>query len=728
MKQVLENLRNGEISVDEIPTPLVKPGNVLVRNHYSLISAGTEGGTVKLGKMSLLGKAKARPEQAKKVLAVARTKGILTAYQAANRSLDMPIVLGYSCAGEVIAIGEGITDLAVGDKVACAGVGYANHAEIVTIPRKLCVNVPDELSLRYAAFTTLGAIALQGARIAKIRLGDNVVVIGLGLVGLLTVQLLRSAGCNVFGIDVDENQLSFVKNLGYCQVAHNDADNLVEQVMAFTSGHGADSVIITAATSDNGPVELAGKIARNKARVVAVGRTEMKAPRETYLFKELELCTSYAYGPGTGDENYEVKGIDYPIGYVRWTENRNMSAFIKLLSHSKLELEPLITQEFNIDEAESAFNTIINTNKPRPIAILLKYPLNQEFPDTKDLSIVQFKSTNKKIKKIKKTKVGISLIGAGSHATNELIPILQKLKNVEFRGISSATGVRASSLGKKYKFSFCTSDPEYILQDEKTDCVYILTRHDTHAALTISSLESGKHVFVEKPLALNYAELQSVIEAYQSTNLTLLAGFNRRYAPMANKMKNYFKSRAQPLSMHYRSNVGYRPPNHWLHDPLQGGGVILGEACHFIDFCYWFIESNINSVDVNALNGNDTGLISEDNVHITISFEDGSISTITYLSNGSTSHSRERIEVHCDNKTAVLVDFKRLELADGKTIKRSREWISADMGHLAQSKAFVSCILGEYVNEIDTEGYFVSSHATIMANDSLGSNNSSSAV
>ncbi len=716
MKQILENLRNGDISVDEVPIPTLKHGHILVRNHFSLISTGTEGGTVKLGKMSLIGKARARPEQVQKVMKVIRTQGLLTAYHAADRSLDMPIVLGYSSAGKVIKVGTGVKGLKIGDTVACAGAGLANHAEIVSVPRNLCAPVPDNVDLRYAAFTTVGAIAMQGVRIANVKLGENVVVIGLGLVGILTVQILRAAGCNVFGIDVDEQQLSFIQNRGYCKTANSNVDNLVEQVMAFSDGQGADSAIITATTADNGPAMLAGQIARHKARIVAVGRTEMKVPRETYLFKELEFCTSYAYGPGTGDPNYEENGIDYPIGYVRWTENRNMIAFLNLVSQQKIDLNPLVTHEFDVDEAKKAFDVIADDNGEHSIAIVLRYPHVEEFNEE---HVIPLQDVLPAVSKNSKAKVGVSIIGSGSHATNELIPLLSRIKNVELRGINSATGVRAKALGKKYKFNFCTSEPDSILTDKDSDCVYILTRHDTHAELTVSALDAGKHVFIEKPLALSESELKSVNDAQQRSGRILLVGFNRRYAPMAIKMRSFFGSRAQPLSIHYRSNVGFRPENHWLHDPQQGGGVILGEACHFIDFCYWFVNATIIDIDISALNGNDTGLINEDNVHITLKFSDGSIATINYLSNGSTSYSRERVEVHCDNKSASLTDFKKLTLANGERVKRYSNWVSSDFGHSAQTKAFLEAVQKNDPTLIDSNGYLESSHATILVNNKL---------
>lgn len=716
MKQVLENFRTGELSVEDVPAPVVRPGFVLVRNHYSLISTGTEGGTVKLGQMSLVGKARARPEQVRKVLQMVRSDGLLTTYHAATRSLDMPMALGYCCAGQVVDVGAGVTDIAAGQYVACGGGGYASHAEVVCIPRNLCVRAPEGVDLRHAAFTTLGSIAMQSVRVADVRLGENVVVIGVGLVGLLVVQILRAAGCNVFGIDLSPGRVQFAIDRGFCQAATRDAGNLSEQVMAFSGGYGADAVIITAAAPSNDPVALAGEMARYKGRVVVVGRTKMEAPRDTYLFKELELCTSLAYGPGTGDASYEEGGLDYPVGYVRWTENRNMAAFLQLVAQEKVQLDPLITHEFDIGDAPRAFQVITGQAKEPSIAVLLRYPRSETAvgePERIPLKppVVQQRRPSGVVR--------VGVIGAGSFATNFMIPILAKTKDVELGGIVSATGVRARALGKKYGFAYCASDAQQILDDSGIDCVFILTRHDTHASLTAAALEAGKHVFVEKPLAMNEEELKRVEEAWQRAGLNVMVDFNRRYAPLALKLKAFFSGRTQPMSIVYRANVGYRPPEHWLHDPKQGGGVIIGEGCHFIDFCHWLVEAPPVDVSARMLGGADKGVISEDNAHITLSFADGSLATVLYLSNGSKAYSRERVEVLCESGSAMLEDFRLLERVRGLGLtKKTRALLQPDKGHTGAVACFIAAVQSGNLSDLFRE-QFVSMQATVRAAGAL---------
>jgi predicted dehydrogenase len=710
MKQVLQDFKTGECTVAEVPAPVIREGFVVVRNHYSLISTGTEGGTVKLGQMSLLGKARARPEQVKKVLQVAKTQGVVTAYQAARRALEMPVALGYCAAGEVIEIGAGVTGFEIGAKVACGGAGFANHAEVVIVPKNLAVPIPDDVTMRQACFTTLGSIALQSVRIADTRLGESVVVIGLGLVGLFTVQLLRAGGCRVFGIDIDKQRVAFACGQGYCRGAALDASNLKELVEAFSGGNGADAVIITAATEDNGPVALAGELARRKARIVCVGRTEMKAPRETYLFKELELCTSMAYGPGTGDPTYELDGIDYPLAYVRWTEGRNMRAVLDQIAQGRVDTEALVTHEFVIDEAPAAFDLITGATKERSTGVLLAYPLPSAPAETVRTITLQPARSPTRVE----GEIGVSVIGAGSYATNEFLPLLAKKSDVRLRGIVSATGVRAKALGEKYGFETCASEADGVIADDQTDCVFILTRHDTHASLAAAALERGKHVFVEKPLALNHQELERVIEAQQrSGGRHVMVGFNRRYAPLALRMKDFVGQRAQPAFLIYRANVGYRPPEHWLHDPVQGGGVILGEACHHIDFCNWLLGGVPTRVEARALAGTGAGMIPEDNVQISLSYADGSIAVVAYLSNGCKAYDNERVEIFCDNKTAALTDYKKLEMASGLSVAGSRRWITSDKGHGAQIDALLEAIRGDGV--IDSASYFDSSRIAIDA-------------
>lgn len=722
MKQILQNFKTGDIHIEEVPPPILKDGFILVQNHYSLISTGTEGGTVKLGKMSLLGKARARPEQVRKVIKAIQTEGLLATYQAVTNTLDMPIPLGYSCAGEVIAVGNGVDGIQVGDYVACGGGGYANHAEIVSVPKNLCVPLPANMDVRYAAFTTLGSIALQSVRVAEARLGDNIVVIGLGLVGLLTAQILQAAGCNVFGIDLDPARVEFALQNGFCShAADRNVPNLKEQVRAFSNGQSADVVIITAAAPSNDPVALAGDLVRFKGTVVVVGRTEMNAPRETYLFKELQLRTSLAYGPGTGDPSYEEKGHDYPIGYVRWTENRNMAAFVKLVADNKINLTPLITHQFDVTEAAQAYDLV--TNQPgASIAVLLRYPQNEQPLSAK--SNVSALDRREKSTGLSSETVRVGVIGAGSFATNFLIPVLASNTQVSLQGIASATGIRAKALQNKYNFAYCASNAEEIIADEAIDCVFILTRHDTHAALTTAALQAGKHVFVEKPLAMQEPELHQVMTAQKETGLKVMVGFNRRFAPLAVKLKTFFSERVQPLSISYRANVGYRPPEHWLHDPKQGGGVIIGEACHFIDFCHWLTESTLADLSVRSLHGEAQGIINADNVHIQLGFEDGSVATVTYLSNGSATYSRERTEVFGDNSVAVLEDFRLLELAGGgKRVKRERVWLKQQKGYDEQVQIFVDCIRsGQPVPGQDL--YFEASLTTLRAQQALYSTNS----
>lgn len=685
MKQVLEDLRDGSIWVEDVPPPQLRDEFVLVHNRQSLISSGTEGGTVKLGRMGLLAKARARPEQAMKVIQLARAQGPLTAYAVAQRALETPIVLGYSCAGEVVAIGKGVDHVRVGDIVACAGQGYASHAEVVCVPKRLCVAVPAGLDTDQAAFATVGAIALQSLRVADVRLGDNVVVIGLGLVGLLVAQLLRASGCRVFGLDIDTGRLALAQQNGWAETCRVDAPNVKERVLAWSDGAGADVAIVTAATDDAGPVTLAGELCRSKGRVVVVGRTEMRLPREQYLFKELELRTSMAYGPGTGDPAYEQGGHDYPLPYVRWTEQRNMSAFLDQVSRGRVDLTAMITHRFLLDQAAEAFSLISGERKEPSLGILLDYPRLAHVANRVNLK------ANAAGPHGVPAKLRVAVLGAGSHATNEFLPELAR-RDVEFRGIASATGVRAVALGKKYGFAFASADVSEVLSDAQTDAVFILTRHDSHADLAARALAAGKQVFVEKPLALDRAQLERVVSAFVNDTQALMVGFNRRYAPLAVALREMFKSRAQPMSVVYRANVGYRPPQHWLHHPREGGGVILGEACHHIDFCCWLIESPVISVDVRCLGGSGAGYLREDNVHVTLGFADGSLATLMYLSNGAKAFPAEAIDVSCENRSARLIDFKRLESGHGMRCRTRRLWRGSSKGIDAQIVSFLDAI------------------------------------
>ena len=706
MKQVLEDLRDGRIWVEDVPPPQLRDGCVLVRNRYSLISSGTEGGTAKLGRMGLLAKARARPEQAMKVFQLARAQGPLTAYAIARRALETPIVLGYSCAGEVIAVGENVRDVSVGDLVACAGQGHASHAEIVCVPKRLCVRLPADVRMEYGAFATIGAIALQSLRVADLRLGDNVVVLGLGLVGLLVAQLLRASGCRVFGMDVDADRLALAQDNGWAETCSVNALNTEERVLAWSAGVGADVVIITAATEDAAPVTFAGRVCRRKGRVVVVGRTDMSLPREQYLFKELELRTSMAYGPGTGDPTYEQEGHDYPLPYVRWTEQRNMQAFLDQVASRRVDLEAMISHRFLLERAAEAFALISGERSEPSLGILLEYPVSSLHSANR----VLISSVATSLPRDAKVKLRVAVLGAGSHATNEFLPVLAQQK-VEFRGIASATGVRALALGKKYGFAFASADVAEVLGDAETDAVFILTRHDSHADLAARSLAAGKHVFVEKPLALDQDQLRRVASAFVGDHQVLMVGFNRRYAPLGVSLRDAFVSRAQPMSIVYRANVGYRPPDHWLHDSRQGGGVIIGEACHHVDFCCWLVGAPVVLMDVRCLGGSGAGYLREDNVHITLGFADGSLATLMYLSNGSKAFPTETIEVSCENRSARLIDFRRLEMGHGLRRHVKKLWRGSAKGIDAEIRAFIDAVSGRIA--IDRSSYLQTSKLVV---------------
>lgn len=704
MKQVLEDLRDGSIWVEDVPPPQLRDGFVLVRNRHSLISSGTEGGTVKLGRMGLLAKARARPEQAMKVIQLARAQGPLTAYAVARRALETPIVLGYSCVGEVIAVGKDVDHVRLGDVVACAGQGHASHAEVVCVPKRLCVPVPAGLATDQAAFATVGAIALQSLRVADVRLGDNVVVLGLGLVGLLVAQLLRAAGCRVFGLDIDAGRLALAKQNGWAETCPVDAPNVKESVLAWSNGAGADVIIVTAATEDAGPVSLAGELCRSKGRVVVVGRTDMRLPREQYLFKELELRTSMAYGPGTGDPDYEQEGHDYPLPYVRWTEERNMNAFLDQVARGRVDLVTMITHRFPLDQAANAFALISGEVREPSLGIVLDYPGN-----TVVQSRVELKTSPASASRAS-GKLRVAVLGAGSHATNEFLPALAR-RDVAFRGIGSATGVRATALGKKYGFAFASADVDEVITDAETDVVFILTRHDSHADFAARALAAGKHVFVEKPLALDMPQLDRIAGAFVRDNQALMVGFNRRYAPLAMALRKSFASRSQPMSVTYRANVGYRPPQHWLHHPKEGGGVILGEGCHHIDFCCWLVGSRVVSIDVRCLGGSGAGYLREDNVHIMLGFADGSLATLLYLSNGAKAFPTETVDVSCENRSARLLDFRRLETGQGLRRHTQRLWRSSTKGIDEQIDAFLTASRASQA--ADNASYIDASRLTI---------------
>ena len=654
MKQLLQNLRTGEGTVADVPVPVIQPGRVLVRTAASLISAGTERALAELGQKGLLGKARERPELIGKVWEKVKTDGVVQALEGVRDKLDQSHAVGYSAAGIVIETGKDVTGFRAGDRVACAGTDYASHAQVISVPVNLCVRLPEQLSFEGGAFGTVGAIALQGVRLAEPTLGESVVVIGLGLVGQLTVQLLKANGCRVFGVDVDESRIQLA------QLSGADAGCVPaearEKVKAWSRGRGADACIIAAATASDEPIELAGEISRLKGRVVAVGMVGMNVPRNIYYQRELSLKVSLSYGPGRHDPDYEQRGHDYPFAYVRWTEGRNIEAFLDLLALGRIDVKPLVTHRFSIEQASDAYQLISGGAAEKYLAVLLTYDTESDVSRTVENRKLHSTSTTAE-------RVSIGLVGAGGYAQKMLLPNF-KNAGAEFSSIASASGVSARDVGTKFGFTRFLSDAESVIEDADANLIVIATRHATHAELARLALARGKHVFVEKPLALNDAQLDEVLEAASTSKGRLLVGFNRRFSPHAARAREMFAGRQSPLSIVYRVNAGRIPREHWTHDPNEGGRII-GEVCHFVDLMQFLTGAAPMSVYAES-----TGRSDDESVMITIQFADGSTGMIAYLIEGDSSLAKEHIEIFGEGKTFVIEDFRSARLYAGGREKK----------------------------------------------------------
>jgi predicted dehydrogenase len=647
MKQVVQNFRTGVLKVETVPAPTLSVGEVLVANRVSLISPGTERSTVQVAQKNLLGKALDRPEMVRKVVTALQKDGVFTTLHRVFDRLDTPAALGYSCAGVVLAVGKDVSGLSVGDRVACAGQNYASHAEIVSVPKHLCVKIPDGVSFEDASFVTLGAIALQGVRQAEPRLGDRIAVIGLGLLGQLTVQLLKASGCRVLASDLDRSRRELAAELGADVVT--DAAELIEAARAFSHGHGIDGVIITASTKSNEPVETAGEIARHKGRVVVVGAVGMTLPREPYYKKELDFRLSMSYGPGRYDRAYEEQGHDYPFGYVRWTEQRNMEAFLDLLRQGPVKVARLVTDRYPIEQAEDAYRRLTD-GSVSSLGLLISYSAEIVDSTTQVCNLARACSAG---------PITLGVIGAGQHVRDMLLPALAGLSDVTIAAICTGSGITAKMIGDKCKAAYCTTDFRAVLRDADVNTVLIGTRHDTHAEIVEEALRAGKHVFVEKPLCLTEDELDRIARCYEDAagrGPQLWVGFNRRFSFHAAKIIEFFHGRRNPLVMVYRVNAGSLPPTHWAQDPQVGGGRIIGEACHFVDFMQAVCGARPISVHATRI-GSHTSGIADDQSVISLTFNDGSIGTIAYTAGGDSGLAKERFEAFGDGKAVTLDDF-----------------------------------------------------------------------
>ncbi len=641
MLQIIQDLKKGNTLLENVSTPLVRKGHVLIKTHRSLVSLGTEKMLVEFGKGNLISKARQQPEKVKQVLDKIKTEGLLPTLEAVFNKLDEPLPLGYCNVGEVIAVGEGVSEFTIGDRVASNG----HHAEIVCVPKNLVARIPDNVSYEEAAFTVIGSIGLQGIRLSNPTLGETYVVIGLGLIGLLTAQLLLANGCEVIGFDFDPSKVELAASKGIKAYLASSVDS-VKTVESITANIGADAVIITASTKSNDVISQAAQMCRKRGRIILVGVIGLEIQRADFYKKELSFQVSCSYGPGRYDEDYENKGIDYPIGFVRWTEKRNFETVLNALSKKQLDVLPLITERVALKDYLSIYNNMGGAS----IASILEYPVTNIDTRTK----VSVNNTHSS-----PSKGVVGIIGAGNFTKMTMMPAL-KSAGAHYKYISSAGGLTAKSLAKKYGFEYSTTDYKEILNDTDVDLVMITTRHDLHSKMVIESLNAGKNVFVEKPLAISSIALDQIINTYNNASKkpSINVGFNRRFAPLVQKTKKLLGNANTPINIIATMNAGFIPSEVWVQDMQVGGGRIIGEACHFIDLMIYLTGSKVKQVFMSALGENPEE--NTDNAIITLKFENGSQGVINYFSNGSKAYQKERIEIFFQGKTLILDNFRKL--------------------------------------------------------------------
>lgn len=716
MKQILQS-PSGDTFVADLPAPLAKPGTIVVRNVASVVSAGTERTAVEFSRKSLLGKARSRPDLVQKVVEKARTDGVLSAWDATKNRLDQAIALGYSTAGTVIAVGAGVEGFHVGETVSCAGAGYASHAEIVCVPKNLVARVPDGVSLEHAAFATIGAIGLHGLRLAETELGETVAVIGLGLIGLLVVQMAKANGLKVVGIDLDPARVALAKELGADVALAGSAAEVAAAARGISRGLGVDAALITAGSQSSGPIELAAEICRDRGRIVVVGAVGMSLPRAPFFQKELSFVVSRSYGPGRYDPTYEEGGVDYPAAYVRWTENRNLQAVLDQVASGAVKVAPLITHRFDIAEGEGAYALITDATRPS-LGVVITYPQPTGDFERAPARRVDIAGGVR----LATSAPGVGLLGAGLFASSTLVPAMAKAGGLEFVGVCTATGTSAFQMATKFKFRYATTDEAALLGDSEVDLVAVLTRHDLHARQIVASFQAGKHVFCEKPPALNSDQLADVVRAHSAARDRLLAiGYNRRFAPMAVSLRERFARISEPAMASMRVNAGYIPPDHWTQNPDVGGGRIIGEAGHFVDLLSFVLGSV--PTRVMARGTPDSPRYREDNVTITIEFANGAVGTIVYVASGDRGLGKERLEVFGGGVSAVLDDWRELDVYAAGKRHTERSRLRQEKGHREEWEA-IGRALRDGVPPIDMESVVATSLATFAAVKSLRSGES----
>jgi predicted dehydrogenase/threonine dehydrogenase-like Zn-dependent dehydrogenase len=658
MRQILQNVRSGELELTEVPAPLVVPGQLLVRNHYSVMSPGTDRMSMAFARSSLLSKARSRPDLVRQVMQKLRLDGPVSTYRTVTSRLDVPQPLGYSCAGVVEEVGPGVVGFACGDRVACAGAGYANHAELVVVPENLAVPVPEGVSLEHAAFATLGAIALQSVRVSEPSLGEVAGVIGLGLVGQLVVQLLRANGCRVLGLDLKPRRVEQALEQG-AEWAETPSSLPAGWTDEATGGHGIDLAVVAASAADPAPLQLAAELCRHKGRLSVVGAMPLEIERRTMYDKELELRMSMSYGPGRYDRNYEELGNDYPLPFVRWTENRNLRAFLHLIHSGDIHLDHLDTRVSPFGDALSAYEELVS-DKSESLAVVFRYSTEAEISRQRSLDLTGGKATEPR------DGLGVSFIGAGNYAKGVLLPLLDHAKNIRRITLVTATGASAKKTASKFSFSGCGTNPEAIFKDPNVDLVFVATRHDTHTALALEALDNGKAVWLEKPVSLTQEELFELAQRVTETGAFLAVGYNRRFSSHSRAAKKLFAKRVGALSMHYTVAAGPTPRDTWLMDPHEGGGRIVGEACHFVDLCNYVVGHLPTSVFARPLSGDP---MADDSTLIVLSYPDHSVATIEYLAAADSGLPKERFEISGDGLTARCDNFRVTYLTQQREFK-----------------------------------------------------------
>jgi len=668
MKQIIQDLKKGDTILEEVPVPRIKSGCVLIQTTRTLVSLGTERMLVDFGKANFIQKAKQQPDKVKMVLDKVKTDGLRPTIEAVFNKLGQPLPLGYCNVGKVVAVGKGVTEFSIGDRVASNG----NHAEYVCVPKNLVAKIPNNVTDEEAAFTVIGAIGLQGIRLLQPTFGETIVVVGLGLIGLITAELLLANGCNVIGFDFDSEKIRIAQEKGITAINPSDGTDQVKFVKSYTNGVGADGVIITASNKSNEIISQSANMCRKRGRIILVGVIGLEINRADFFAKEITFQVSCSYGAGRYDEEYEQKGHDYPIGYVRWTEKRNFEAVLNAISKKTLDVISLITDRVPLNDYQNIYGDMSNS---KSIASILEYTSSEEQKSTIEIVRKSFQG--------KKGVVGI--VGAGNFTGATILPNLKKI-NTNIKYIASSGGLSSTIMAKKYSIANSTSDYHQILNDDDVDLVLVTTQHYMHAKMAIEAINANKSVFIEKPLALNQKELDQIIEAYNVNNVNITVGFNRRFAPLAKKMKKALGSSTTPINIVATMNAGFIPKDVWIHDMEIGGGRIIGEACHYIDLCSYLSGSKVVSVCMNAMGENPEE--NTDNASILLKYENGSNAVINYFANGSKSYSKERVEVYSQERTLIMDNWRTLKGFGFKGLSNAKS--GQNKGHFNQFQELLS--------------------------------------